>query len=207
MSNVQRHGDAAQRQAGALLEDARERNRLLDRHAALRERQQLPRQLPRTHAGLLRLGKSQCRCAGRRGIVTRAIETLPMIAIRMLLKSWAMPPASRPSEASLPARARSSCALQRVADVAERHHHPDGAPGGIAERRRASPQSAARSGRARRAPCSARRPSLPRLRRARRRRCRTASASRGSTLRNTEASGWPMRLARASSPSALPPCC
>src|SRR5947209_4439270 len=41
-------------------------------------------------------------------IVARAIETLPMTAIRMLLKSCAIPPARSPSDARLPAFARSS---------------------------------------------------------------------------------------------------
>ena len=45
------------------------------------------------------------------GSDTRAIATLPMIAIRMLLKSWAMPPASRPSDSSLLALACSAWTL------------------------------------------------------------------------------------------------
>ena len=60
-----------------------------------------------------------------------------MIAIRMLLKSCAMPPASSPSEASLLGARALFLHLQRVGDVAEGHDHPDGAAGRIAQRRRA----------------------------------------------------------------------
>ena len=60
----------------------------------------------RTHA--CSASDSASMCGPVWGIVARAIDTLPMIDVRMLLKSWAMPPASRPSDSSLFAFARSS---------------------------------------------------------------------------------------------------
>ena len=51
------YSGAAQDQAGGLLQDAPDRDGLLRRHAAFRERQQLPRQLTRAHARLFGLGQ------------------------------------------------------------------------------------------------------------------------------------------------------
>ena len=125
------------------------------------------------------------------GIETRAIDTLPMIAIRMLLKSCAMPPARSPSEASLPARARSSCALSASLMSRNATTIPIGCP--AASRSGAEISSIGRSERSRAASTVQRATgALPASSRSAGKTLAQGCRVSGSKLRNTEAIGLPI---------------
>ena len=122
------------------------------------------------------------------------MDTLPMIAMRTLLKSWAMPPASSPSDASLPAFARSSWI--RSASVMSRNARTIPIVRPSASQRDAALSSMGCSDRSR-ATRIVQRPAPVRLR-ALDQRSRTELSQgwrvSGSKFRNTAESGCPDRL-------------
>ena len=133
MSNVSPDVRALEGEGDRLLEQCRQREGLLDRDAAFRERQELPRQLARPDACLVGVvERPRGTARRRRRACHRDVSDDGHQDVVEVVSDAARQQPERRDLARLRALLLS---LQRVADVAECHHHSDGAAEIVAERR------------------------------------------------------------------------